>query len=304
MGLRIGRGALALGQGLGQLLMMKRQQELQNRQFEREDERFNLQREDMLADRDQEAQLKAAELQTKGFVPTGAARAIGSTLGAGVGSMLSPTVNVGGQDLTYAPQPKKNAFEYMGREFASAEEVAAAKRLIDPPAPRQAPNIGLGTPDWGEYIRRLGQVQSVTDNAPKPSAPTAAQEKMAVLVPRAEASMSDLESFLTERDFRVPEESFLGKVLPGQYLTSPDVQRYNQAGDVIVNAILRGESGATITEDEIASYRKQFIPTPGDKPETVKQKLRTLRTTLAQMKGATGNAIDRATVKYPENPYR
>jgi hypothetical protein len=104
MGLRIGRGALALGQGLGQLLMMKKQQELQNRQFEREDERFNLQREDMLADRDQEAQLKAAELQTKGFVPTGAARAIGSTLGAGVGSMLSPTVNVGGQDLTYAPQ--------------------------------------------------------------------------------------------------------------------------------------------------------------------------------------------------------
>jgi hypothetical protein len=142
MGLRIGRGALALGQGLGQLLMMKKQQELQNRQFEREDERFNLQREDMLADRDQEAQLRAAELQTKGFVPTGAARAIGSTLGAGVGSMLSPTVNVGGQDLTYAPPPKaperKWATERLGNQVFRVDLNSGDKELLGD-APPQAP---------------------------------------------------------------------------------------------------------------------------------------------------------------------
>lgn len=51
-----------------------------------------------------------------------------------------------------------------------------------------------------------------------------------------------------------------------------DFQRFEQATRNFVNASLRRESGATITPQEMENAVQQYIPIPGDAPETVEQK--------------------------------
>jgi hypothetical protein len=50
------------------------------------------------------------------------------------------------------------------------------------------------------------------------------------------------------------------------------VQKYEQAQRDFVNAVLRPESGATITDTEFANAKKQYFPQVGDTPAVIKQK--------------------------------
>ena len=127
--------------------------------------------------------------------------------------------------------------------------------------------------------------------------PTETQSKMRVALSRAEPALRQIEAFLgydpATDSFapgrgRVPEESFLGRYTPGRYFQSPEVQAYDQAAEALVSAILRIESGAAITEQELESYKRQFIPRPGDRPEVIRQKLQTLRATLDAIRQASG----------------
>jgi len=58
----------------------------------------------------------------------------------------------------------------------------------------------------------------------------------------------------------------------GNYLTSADRQKYEQAKRDIINAQLRRESGAAISPTEFDSANKQYFPTPGDSAEVIQQK--------------------------------
>lgn len=126
---------------------------------------------------------------------------------------------------------------------------------------------------------------------------TEGQAKMQVALSRAEPALRTIEAFLgydpetdtfAEGGGRVPEESFIGRITPGRYFQSPEIQAYDQAAEAIASAILRIESGAAISAQEIESYRRQFIPQPGDKPEVIRQKLHALRTTLDAIRRASG----------------
>lgn len=65
----------------------------------------------------------------------------------------------------------------------------------------------------------------------------------------------------------------LGQIpLAGNYMISGDRQRFEQAERDFINAILRRESGAVISDEEFANARQQYIPQPGDKPENLAQK--------------------------------
>ena len=68
----------------------------------------------------------------------------------------------------------------------------------------------------------------------------------------------------------------------GNYLQTPEYQRYSQAKRSFINAILRKESGAAIAESEFANAERQYFPQPGDSPEVIEQKRknRELATTL------------------------
>lgn len=58
----------------------------------------------------------------------------------------------------------------------------------------------------------------------------------------------------------------------GNYLQTPEYQRYDRAVRDFVNAQLRRESGAAISPSEFDNARKQYFPQPGDSPEVIADK--------------------------------
>lgn len=60
----------------------------------------------------------------------------------------------------------------------------------------------------------------------------------------------------------------------GNYARSPEYQKFDQAKRDFVNAILRRESGAVISDSEFDNADKQYFPVPGDGPEVIEQKRR------------------------------
>ncbi|HEX6939363.1 MAG TPA: hypothetical protein VF158_08120 [Longimicrobiales bacterium] len=171
---------------------------------------------------------------------------------------------------------------------------------------------------------RTGEVRPLGLQAPPRSTGlggrrmTEMQAKMRVAYARAVPALRQIEQFLgydpetgqfAAGGGDVPEESFLGRLTPGRYFQSPEVQAYDRAAEAVASAILRVESGAAITESEIESYKRQFVPRPGDKPEVVRRKLEALRTTLEAIREAAnipapagGGAAPGPTP--PRNPFR
>lgn len=60
--------------------------------------------------------------------------------------------------------------------------------------------------------------------------------------------------------------------LVGNKLVGPEFQQYDQARRDFINATLRRESGAVISDAEFENANKQYFPQPGDAPEVLKQK--------------------------------
>lgn len=82
-------------------------------------------------------------------------------------------------------------------------------------------------------------------------------------------------------------------------MLSPEAQKADQAQRDFINAVLRQESGAAISQSEFDNSRKQYFPQPGDSPEVVKQKaknrqnqikgLNSMAGPLGKRGGATGD---------------
>jgi hypothetical protein len=67
------------------------------------------------------------------------------------------------------------------------------------------------------------------------------------------------------------------------WLHSVEYQKYEQAKRDFVNAQLRRESGAAISQGEFTSAEKQYFPIPGDSPEVIKQKSANRRAAVEAM---------------------
>ena len=76
----------------------------------------------------------------------------------------------------------------------------------------------------------------------------------------------------------------------GNVMLSKDQQRVEQAQRNFVNAVLRQESGAVISEQEFANAKKQYFPQPGDKPEVLAQKRKNREIAIAGFKKIAGPA--------------
>lgn len=70
-----------------------------------------------------------------------------------------------------------------------------------------------------------------------------------------------------------------GGVLPN-ILQSSERQQYEQAKRNFVNAVLRRESGAVISDQEFDNAEKQYFPQAGDAPEVVQQKAENRNTVI------------------------
>jgi hypothetical protein len=80
-------------------------------------------------------------------------------------------------------------------------------------------------------------------------------------------------------------------VVPEGFRTQ-DRQRFEQAKRNFVNAILREESGAVISDAEFDNAEKQYFPEPGNKPEVIAQKAQNRATKIATFEQSSGGAFD------------
>jgi hypothetical protein len=65
-------------------------------------------------------------------------------------------------------------------------------------------------------------------------------------------------------------------------------QQFMQAQRDFINAVLRRESGAVISDSEFANARQQYFPQPGDSTEVLKQKAANRLTAIQGIMGAAG----------------
>lgn len=78
----------------------------------------------------------------------------------------------------------------------------------------------------------------------------------------------------------------VGNAISGMGETGPKYQQYRQAQRDFVNAILRKESGAAISQGEFANAEKQYFPQPGDSQEVIAQKAKNRQTAIETIANA------------------
>jgi hypothetical protein len=77
---------------------------------------------------------------------------------------------------------------------------------------------------------------------------------------------------------------------------SPESQKAEQAQRDFVNAVLRRESGAAISQSEFDNARIQYFPQTGDSPEVKAQKATNRKTAIEGIKKAAGSMNKPASV--------
>jgi hypothetical protein len=98
-------------------------------------------------------------------------------------------------------------------------------------------------------------------------------------------------------------QQLLGQIpLAGNTFVSSDFQQHVQAERDFINAVLRRESGAAISEPEFINARQQYIPQPGDKPAVLAQKQKNRETVMANLVRDAGPAYRPPTGSATEPP--
>lgn len=77
----------------------------------------------------------------------------------------------------------------------------------------------------------------------------------------------------------------------GNAMLSGDQQKVEQAQRNFVNAVLRVESGAAISESEFRNAIKQYFPQPGDTPTVIEQKRSNRATAIAGLRAMGGHSV-------------
>lgn len=101
---------------------------------------------------------------------------------------------------------------------------------------------------------------------------TEGQAKTAGYVTRALQAMPTLDEYQKELTDWVPQAAGGLPFGWGAGFQSANFQKAQQAGRQFLEAVIRGDTGATINESEYPRYEKTFLPQPGDKPEMLEQK--------------------------------
>lgn len=86
----------------------------------------------------------------------------------------------------------------------------------------------------------------------------------------------------------------------GNFWTSPEFQQFDQAARDFINAVLRRESGAVISDAEFANAKRQYLPQPGDGPEVLAQKAENRRIAIEGIRNAAGPAYAGSVVAAPQ----
>ncbi|WPZ30767.1 hypothetical protein T8A63_07330 [Sulfitobacter sp. OXR-159] len=161
-----------------------------------------------------------------------------------------------------------------GREPLSRIDYAQAKK---------GNGVSVTSPD-GSIIRVGGKQEKLNEG----------ESKTLVYATRAKGAIKSLDQYdkaLSNRWERLAELDPTGFAREFQ---SEDFQLAKQAGDEFLQAILRKDTGAAITEQEQELYGKTYLPQPGDSEALLRQKRESRqRAIIALESGMTRDMLDR-----------
>ena len=89
----------------------------------------------------------------------------------------------------------------------------------------------------------------------------------------------------------------------GNLFAEPSTQKALQAQRDFVNAVLRQESGAAISQSEFENAQKQYFPQPGDSPEVIAQKAKNRQTQIMGFARQAGPNGGRDVLQTMQAPY-
>jgi len=132
----------------------------------------------------------------------------------------------------------------------------------------------------------------------------AKSEKFGNKMELAESTLSTLENEGTGFWNRVAEGSdyIPGSGSLGRYAQTSDYQRYVQARDNFITALLRDESGAAIGTPEFKRYERELFPQPGDSQAVIDQKRKARAVAIEGMKKAAGPGYKSPDLSAPAAP--
>jgi len=134
-----------------------------------------------------------------------------------------------------------------------------------------------GNPVFFQPTRMGGQPSIIEGVRPAPKGMNEGQAKAAGFADRI------FEANPVFEQGAIPFESAMASQLPlgmGNYALTPQEQSFLQAERNFINAVLRRESGAVISDEEFKNARQQYIPQPGDSAQVISQKKRNRETVL------------------------
>jgi hypothetical protein len=124
--------------------------------------------------------------------------------------------------------------------------------------------------------------------------PTEAQGKDLTYANRADQAnvfIKNLESEVTKANpIQFSAERLAEPTTIGNTFVSDTIRQVSQAERNFLTALLRRESGATISPSEFAVASKQYFPRPGDDQQTLKQKAQNRQTAIDSFRQSAGSA--------------
>jgi hypothetical protein len=178
-------------------------------------------------------------------------------------------------------------FAQTSPEFAKFLETRTPSTKVD--VSYGAPVAGVdeqGNPVFFQPSRTGGAPSMIPGVRPEGKAPTESQSNAMLFAER----MAQAEPL-----FQNPPPSFGSRFkegLPGgvgNVMITPESRQFFQAERNFINAVLRKESGAVISDTEFESARKQYIPQPGDDAATLEQKRQARETAIRQIAAGGGS---------------
>lgn len=153
-----------------------------------------------------------------------------------------------------------------------ASNVAAGKSVTGPNGEIifMTPQGIFQKPADGSAASPVGQGTNIPVTGPKYSEDMRKAGGFALRADAADKIVSDPK--IASAGTSLTEAGLSNIPIVGNYLVGPEYQKYDQAQRDFINAVLRRESGAAISESEFQNARKQYFPQPGDGPEVLAQK--------------------------------
>lgn len=184
-----------------------------------------------------------------------------------------------GEGFTLSPGQVR--FDAAGNQIAGVAENTDTSLPTSYEEWRLAGSLG----SYGDWLKQKTQKVATID-----------QNKAAGFAMRMENDMEVFDNLVASGKF--PTAGVGGAVqrlIPDSVLTnwikSDEYQQQVQAERDFINAVLRRESGAVITNDEFANARIQYFPQPGDTEKTLEQKKKNRQTVYDGMKLSAGPAL-------------